>query len=166
MNQSERGVFRDYPFLAAETIVFIESLFDANSEILEYGAGGSTIWFGLRARTVLSFERNKAWYDRVKERMSALEIKNVSLRLDQRYWDAPLPDKKFDIIFIDGAKRYFCTKTALPHLAEKGYLILDNAESINPHNKMAVEYLAKQGLSVKSLQGYRPEATTAIYGGP
>jgi len=166
MNQSRRDDFQDYPFLDQETIVFIETLFNTKSTILEYGSGGSTIWFALRARSVLSFESSKIWHTKVSKRIDALKIKNVSFHLDPKYWAATLPDAKFDIIFIDGKKRYFCTKAALPHLAEKGYLILDNAESINPHNKMAVEYLAKQGLPVKIMQGYRPEATTAIYGGP
>lgn len=43
----------------------------SGSEVLEYGAGNSTLWWAARARSVTSIESNEGWYERIRSRMPA-----------------------------------------------------------------------------------------------
>lgn len=72
--------------------------------VLEFGAGYSTLWWASRADFVLSFEGDKAWY----ERLRPLVPPNVTLILvseDLRGADKYIGTKHFDVVIIDGLDR-------------------------------------------------------------
>jgi hypothetical protein len=109
-------------------------------DVLEYGCGNSTRWWGAKARSVISIESSREWHDRVRSRLPA----NCTLILAEVR--SPDPDAteletyiqtahalgEFDVVIIDGVNlpgiRRRCMEVALPHLQPGGLLIIDNSD--------------------------------------
>jgi len=130
----------DTPAMSDEAIAFMESIITKDSRVLEFGSGGSTIWFSRRARFIISFESRANWYDAVKKRLEMRSCKNVDLRLDPDYFRRSYHDVegKFDIIlndsviWIDGKPtlaRLVCAASSYHLLNSGGYLIIDDART-------------------------------------
>lgn len=66
-----------YPWITFPAIDFLDSLLLSKSEILEFGAGASTIFFANRARNVISYEFDPIYYSQITE-ISKL-YKNVQI---------------------------------------------------------------------------------------
>jgi predicted O-methyltransferase YrrM len=103
--------------------------------VLEFGSGGSTIWFAERTHRVVSFEDNKQWFREVRSRLRKKNISHVDLRL------APLPyfsgigaldDGSFDIVLVDGRDRVECVRQSRSKLAPGGLFVVDNMERAGP----------------------------------
>lgn len=59
------------PWFSFEAIEFLANYVTNNTVILEFGAGGSTIFFGARAGRVISVEMSRDWARRVQARLQA-----------------------------------------------------------------------------------------------
>lgn len=131
----------DTPAMSEETVKFIESIITRDMRILEFGSGGSTIWFAKRAKKVISFEHQKDWYLAVKERLNKRGHNNVSLNLRPRYLYKMKPRiyGRFDIILVDPKarnkdneiiqSRLLCAKFSYQFLKPGGYLIIDDTRT-------------------------------------
>lgn len=122
------------PWLNDEAIEFLQNFIEQNpnAKILEFGSGGSTVWFSQRTKFLTSIEHNKEWFNFVNK--SLLEDKNcnsVCMRLiEQNYYEvcSEFSDEYFDIILVDGVNRKKCIKASIRILKQGGVLMLDNAE--------------------------------------
>ncbi len=123
------------PWYTYPCVDFLKFRMLKNVNILEFGAGQSTLWWGKNASTVISFEGNKEWYNYLKNRMPA----NVSLFLPNDNnpescisdINAILSEKrgiKFDIVIIDGLWRAELIDIAKKFLTPNGAIICDNSE--------------------------------------
>ncbi|MBA2849727.1 class I SAM-dependent methyltransferase [Thermosulfuriphilus ammonigenes] len=144
------------PYMDDEDVALIEKallfLKKRHLNILEWGCGGSTIYFpqflaqrGIDCRWV-SVEHNKDWFEAVARVTGALpqveihlvrfdgrgkELKRTSMR---EYVEFPLRfGKKFDFILVDGRKRHACLETARKLLKEEGIVILHDAQRKRYH---------------------------------
>ena len=120
----------EHPWLVKAATAFVEQRIKPEHDVLETGAGGSTLWFAKRAGSVLSYEHDIAWHKGVRENIEKAQIKNVTLRYEIEY---PINGilgikEKFDFILIDGRGRVQSTKTTIGYLKQGGYFILDNSE--------------------------------------
>jgi predicted O-methyltransferase YrrM len=115
------------PWLADEAIQYLETLVQPDDIVLEFGAGGSTLWFAHHAKLVISFENNPKWLKRVKE----LAPRNVVLIERDEYKGNILPDiSEYDILFIDGDPvilRGEWLKSARSLVKSGGLVVLDNS---------------------------------------
>ena len=126
------------PRLAGGAIRHLEELFAGNPHrrlrVLEFGMGGSTLWFAERTVALTSVEHNTDWFERIRVR-----LKDHPARLLLR--PLPLADvcdqfvgDIYDIILIDnedfdnGRMRYECFRRSLPLLAPGGTILFDNAD--------------------------------------
>jgi hypothetical protein len=115
--------------------------------ILEWGSGGSTIYFSnfLEEKRIqytwLSLEYNKQWYQKVFERiknnsnikMILFDVGNNNLRQRNdemnEYVEYPKSlEKKFDFILVDGRKRRRCLLEAQKLLNPGGVVFLHDAQ--------------------------------------
>lgn len=152
-------IAKSKPWLVSDSVIFIDSILTDESKVLEAGAGASTVWFALRAESVLSFEHNKSWYDNVKETIKHAGVENVDLRFIPDYPKKGLDiSGSFDVILIDGRGRVRTTMSVLKNLKVGGYLILDNAE--RPKYKPIIK--AMRSLNYPSIQ-FADKWTTAIW---
>lgn len=109
-----------------------------------------------KIKSVVSIEHNREWFTKVKEKMTARNIKNCQILLiepedaaipshspvsyQQSNGESPLsfekyctviqkyPDIFFNLIIVDGRARNSCIYEAIPKVKNSGFLILDNSE--------------------------------------
>lgn len=110
------------PWLSPKAIEFFESILAPEYDVLEFGAGGSTLWLSQRVATVESYEPIREWREAVQARAD----ENVTF-LEEPDFN---PVEYYDVIFIDGepvtdrAKWLFYS----PIMAKPGgWIVLDNA---------------------------------------
>ena len=121
-----------YPWLTFGAIIFLESIIKKDFKILEFGSGGSTLFFSKLAKSVRSYETNEGWYKKVLEKTK--KIDNIELIYSDRKGMSngikSFPDEYFDIILIDSdptrSKRLDLANMSKNKVKIGGYLILDN----------------------------------------
>ena len=90
------------PWYTYPAIEYLSSLDLSESDIFEYGAGASTLWWAKRARSVTSVEALADWYERIAKEMpdNCRLIHEPDL---ERFPDAiEQCDQTFDVIAVDG----------------------------------------------------------------
>lgn len=117
------------PWLTYPCINFLKEKVKSDMNILEIGAGWSTIFFGKKANAVLSFEDDIQWYDLLLKLISP----NVELLLYKEMKDIRkvLDDskKKFDLAIFDGNDDRIQTSfTVLQYLSKECVIVIDDAE--------------------------------------
>ena len=116
------------PWLTYPMIEFLDSLDLSEKSILEFGAGGSTLYWARRSKEVISVELDQEWANK----LASCAPSNVTIVHEPdggKYPEIPRQfSRAFDVILIDGAERYRSSVTALDMLAGSGMIILDNAE--------------------------------------
>jgi len=143
------------PFITKDSIKFIENNIKDTDNVLEFGAGGSTVYFAKHAKKVVSFEsggyivrprklpRSVEWYSAVVKFLEQKKLNNVELYLLQAYPESGVlyeriinsfPDEYFNWVFIDGANRKLCLDITRKKLASGGYMVIDNYDHIPPPN--------------------------------
>lgn len=81
-NALEEGV----PWVSYPARRWLERHLRADWDLFEFGAGGSTLFFSERVKSVVSVEHDEAWCARVAELLAQRERTNVDLR-----WSPPSP---------------------------------------------------------------------------
>ncbi|MFZ4099898.1 MAG: hypothetical protein ACOYKZ_06200 [Chlamydiia bacterium] len=131
--------FKPTPWYVPKAVAFLDNFLieHPDSQVLEFGAGGSTIWLASRAGHVLSIEHNKKWWSGILERLTFLGLRDkVDLRLmAPPYYTvcADMPDNFFDVIIVDGRNRKGCISHSIDLLKPGGVLILDNSDRVYYH---------------------------------
>lgn len=121
------------PWLHPDAIKYLENLLTPDMNVIEHGAGGSTLWFAERVRTVTSYENNEQWAGAIIER----EMRNVFISTL-----LPLPVHYYDMVFIDGEpvqERCTWIRLAKDLVKPNGYIVLDNAN--RPEYQAERDYL-------------------------
>ncbi|MDX9911771.1 MAG: class I SAM-dependent methyltransferase [Phycisphaerales bacterium] len=128
----------------------ILSMLPEGGRMLEWGSGGSTLWFGERlprGAKMVSVEHHAQWADEVRDWVAHLE--NVELRfrpsngperanatieeedargLEEYVRATRGEDEKFDVILVDGVARCVCMERARELLAPGGTIFLHDAQ--------------------------------------
>ena len=119
------------PWITPESIHYLDNFFLANKDVtvLEFGAGGSTLYFAKKAKYVLSFETLWPWYLKIKE-IVFTQYPNVDLHFVESIDQIVkiIGDKKFNLSLVDicNISRPDLCKLSLPHLQPGSLLVLDN----------------------------------------
>jgi predicted O-methyltransferase YrrM len=128
----------DTPWIVKGAISFLEAYLCKNHKVLEFGAGGSTIWIQSRVEKIWSIEHNKDWYDKVMDyKQPNCELILADAR-DNSPSDLTIPcysnlieqfdDELFDFILVDGRNRVNCFLKCDRVLRPGGVIMLDNSE--------------------------------------
>lgn len=157
---------RTIPWLTPKSIEFLKSFLAVHpaAMVLEFGSGGSTIWFAEHGVTAISIEHDAEWFDKVKAELKA-RGKTADLRLLPRPYDSvckEFPDEFFDLVLVDGRDRAKCVKASMPKVKTSGVIMLDNAE--RPEYREIYSLLAKWEFFKTTHQG--PDETGFVYGSP
>ena len=140
--RGEQTVEIGYPWLTFGAIMMLEKILGDSRgtfNILEMGAGGSTIFFEKRCRRLLSLEDDRAWVKKLRRRVRSDHVQIRYKRCHQfvRIIQAE-PNRSFDIILADfgsgGAayvKRQMLLDVSIPKLKIGGWLILDNYQHLS-----------------------------------
>ena len=148
-----------FPWINYPTIQFMHHLLRKNMRVVEFGSGGSTIFFLKRGVHLTSIEHDEKWIENVRNKSykklqnnwtyhlikPSNEITNIPsaesylLPLDQ------LSDSSIDLFLIDGRHRVESIKKAINKIKPGGFLILDNCD--RPEYSKSFEILANWSLN-------------------
>ena|SRR3990167_5406071 len=129
---------RDTPWLTKQSREFLDQFFQNNpdAKVLEFGAGGSTIWFSGKTKNLITIESQQDWFSFVKAKLERLG-RNVDLRLiPNNYFEvcATFEKESFDLILVDARYRVQCIETSKNLVKPGGILMLDNADRVKYDN--------------------------------
>jgi precorrin-6B methylase 2 len=134
------------PWITYEARVFLERLLQPGMAVMEYGCGGSSLFFMERGARLVSVEHDPAWHRQVRDEIEKCGLENGEVHLAplatldaaNPYSDVNcreyisfidrFPDASFDLILIDGEARVACFYRAGAKLKTGGWLVLDNSE--------------------------------------
>ena len=122
------------PWITAGAVAFLDEFLarQPDAHALEFGSGGSTIWFSRRVGKLVSFEHDPRWARAVRKALS--DIPNVDLRLYKRpYFDhiAEFTDNSFDLVLVDGRDRVECARLARRVVRPGGVMMIDDTNRID-----------------------------------
>ena len=135
--------------------------------VFEFGAGYSTLWWSTKVARIRSVEHDAAWSqlitDLCRDHDVRIDVRPADASFSRAIADAEGP---FDVIVVDGFDRPACLRRSLPHLAERGVVILDNSD--RKEYREAVAEVRAQGFKELQLTGvapmtYKEETTSILY---
>lgn len=145
------------PWITYPAIDFLAQFDFSGTAVFEWGSGFSTLWWSKRCRRVITVETNEAWVPYI----SPMLPENVTLLTPEFNIESEAGsiDGKvgpFDVIVIDnnGPFRWRCAEKALPHLAEGGFILLDNSDQC----LRTTAILRSAGLTQIDFTGFAPGA--------
>ncbi len=119
------------PIITIDALKFLIREVDKGriNSVLEFGGGGSTIWFSKQnLKKFISVENNLEWQKKLKT-----FIKNNNCELIHKntpYYGVAdgFDDESFDLVFVDGRDRVSCVNKSIRLVKPGGILMLDNSE--------------------------------------
>jgi predicted O-methyltransferase YrrM len=133
---------RTTPWLTEYSIEYIMNFIKNQKKrinILEFGCGGSTIFFSNIDTNLISIEHDEEWFTEINKHVNKdnclIILKKSKViegtdYLENSYFNVvnELEIKSFDFILIDGRDRVECFKKSEPLLVDGGIIVLDNSE--------------------------------------
>ncbi len=162
----EKILAEEKPFLGEHTIRMIGQIITRKTSVLEFGGGGSTIWFARRAKRVLTIEGNITFAIAIIKKLNQEKLKNTEVRYSPKYtlFHLMVPPNTFDLVLLDGRKRLACARLAVNSLKPNGWIVLDNSEAVK--NKTCVEYLGSLGWKKWETSGYKLTSNATFWKKP
>jgi predicted O-methyltransferase YrrM len=128
--KGEHSLELEYPWLTPESIQCLIYFCKPSHDILEFGSGGSTLFFAGRAQSITSFETQKDWYQQVVDRQKTRNISNIDVHLVHTIDECHTltTGKLFEIALIDCViiSRLAAVQLAYEHLRPGGIIVVDN----------------------------------------
>jgi len=150
---------RPIPLYIYPTLHYLDGLDWSESDIFEFGAGHSTLWWAERARSVTSAETDDGWARHLRDK---LPENTTVVQVAERDLVRSLRDqgKSFDVIIVDcAANRYLAAAAALECLSPSGVILLDNSEWY-PNT---ADMLRRSDLLEIDFAGFKPtQSSTAV----
>lgn len=110
-------------WLVPEAIIKLDNIIKKDMDILEFGGGGSTLFFARRAKSVLTYEPNNDWRNKIKSELKNKLISNVFFVENISYIDFT---KHYGLILIDCANRQFVINLMMTFNLDKSIIVIDN----------------------------------------
>ena len=129
------------PWMNYAVIDFLKERLRPEMNLLEFGSGGSTLFFAKRCARVGSREADRNWYERLRKEVPD----NVELfwRAGDAFYDRNDAWGKFDVVVIDTMERNRLAEVAISYCSQTGVIIWDDTE--RPEYLPGVEMLLKAG---------------------
>ena len=172
----ERMISLDVPWWTYPAIAEVEAFLadrDGKARVFEYGAGASTVWLARRAGEVHAVEHDAAFVELLRPQLTNFD--HVRLRCvepTERIADSTAVSERpghehldfaeyagviddvggaFDLVVVDGRARPSCLERAVPHMADDGMIVFDNAARARYQAA-----LDASGLAVEVKRGWAP----------
>jgi predicted O-methyltransferase YrrM len=137
---------------------------------LEFGSGGSTIFFLQRKANLVTFEHSEVWIEKLKPKLQTYD--NWKINLVYYVWSETtssthdkylhgleeVKDNSLDLVLVDGRHRVECIRASVPKVKKNGYIILDDSD--RPEYSEAFELLKEWESSVVSGYAYMSDFKT------
>lgn len=152
------------PWISYDAQRVIDDFLTRHMTVLEYGSGMATRWYAERAGKVTAIESHHGWYESVKQQLAGLANAEIRWADERDAYVAPLPERDYDLIIVDGLWRDACAEYATHHLAPGGMIYLDNSDreytqtdgSIRHGRELLIAFAIKNGLPVRKFTDFVP----------
>lgn len=120
------------PWLTFGAIIALEQIVNPKWRVLEFGSGGSTVFWANNCQSVKSFETDSQWFTAVKNRIQSFT--NVQIIL-ANFEEILIKIKKetdnyYDIVLIDSnpnqTNRLALANAAASKVKTNGWMVIDN----------------------------------------
>ncbi len=146
------------PWYTYPAIEYLSSLDFRECSVFEFGSGSSSIWWAKRAKEVYSVENKPEYFEKLQN--AKLDNNKIFFRENSESYSECIVEqgKVFDIIIIDGKRRFECLEKSLDCLSDKGMLIFDNSDRclIFNHYKRALQRLNQEDFIQVDFKGFTP----------
>jgi predicted O-methyltransferase YrrM len=121
-----------YPWLTFGAIIALEAIVNKKMKVLEFGSGGSTIFWATNCSSVKSFETNSGWFKKVKNKVK--KFNNIQIKLADKEQILKAisnePDDYYNLVLVDSypgdIRRILVANAVIPKIKAGGYLVIDN----------------------------------------
>lgn len=149
---------------------FLHSLNLKEKNVLEFGSGGSTVFFLKRIANLLTFEHSNVWIEKLKPKLQTYDnwkinpVSYVSRETVQNAHEEYLRgleavgDNSLDLVLVDGRHRVECIRASIAKVKKSGYIILDDSD--RPEYSEAFELLTEWESFVISGYAYMSDFKT------
>ena len=135
------------PWITFDAVAVLDDVLGPDDVGLEWGSGGTTLWFAPRVKQVHSVEAVPGWHGILSGQLRDQRITNADVRLvsvDDLGYETPehraayvgafpeIAAGSLGFVLVDGEYRDACALRALDLLKPGGVLVLDNAEAYLP----------------------------------
>lgn len=123
-----------YPWLTYGAIMSLEQIATLELNVLEFGGGGSTVFFSRRCKSVKTYESDREWADKI---IAVLPPPSNTIVIYSNIHQTLAAIEKeplnfYDIVLVDSGPHYSHRRAVLdvvsPLVKLGGYLVLDNYE--------------------------------------
>lgn len=116
------------PWMTYPALDYLSQFDFSRAAVLEFGSGGSSLWWARRALEVTSVESDVEWVEWLQSRAPD-NLNLIGPVAGEEFVYSPLESgKRYDVIIVDGGQREACSCAALSSLAPGGLFILDNSD--------------------------------------
>lgn len=116
------------PWYTYPAIEYLNQFDFKGKKIFEWGSGNSSSFFSLKGvEKIISIEHDKSWYEKLK---AELKYNQELIYSELTEYPDQINKKSdtFDVIIIDGQRRFDCAISAIGKLKDGGMIILDNSD--------------------------------------
>jgi len=130
--KGEKTLEIGYPWLSFGAIIALEVIANKDMKVLEFGSGGSTIFWANNCSSVKSLETNKDWYKKVVEATKGFDNVELILANSSKIFEIidREPQNFYDIVLVDphptDILRLSVANRVVSKIKRGGYLIVDN----------------------------------------
>jgi len=161
----EDFIYKGKPFLGEATIARLSKIVHSKFRVLEFGSGGSTVWFAERCALIRTHEGSMEVVEKIYYTLKEKGLeRKVEFLLNARYPRfIPRFDKDtFDLIVVDGRSRLLCLESTIGSLKPGGWVLLDNAEV----HEDCVAFMDKLKWHREDTRGWRKTAVAIFWRKP
>lgn len=115
------------PWFSYPAIDYLKQFDLRDKTVFEWGSGNSSLFFAERAKKVTSVEHDTEWFELVNKTKKENQIL-IYKPLTEYPKSIHDTDDTYDMIVIDGQRRFDCTIECVEKLKENGMIILDNSD--------------------------------------
>lgn len=130
------------PTYSYAALKFIQDKLQPSMDILEFGAGHSSLYYATKVNTVTSIEHDLSWF-RYLNKVKPSNLTLIHRYLHDNYESVFNKENTYDIIIVDGRKRVKCMLNCHTALKENGVIILDDAQ--REEYKEGIDFLLNLG---------------------
>ena len=159
------------PWYTYPAIEYLSQFDYSNKTVFEFGCAYSSLFWATRAKKVISIEDNPKWFEKWQQEFNEPNL-DIKWRDEGKIYENAIfeENQKYDVIVIDGKRRFECAKAAIEKLADGGMIILDDSDRVNTSDeyKKAIKELQSADLLQVDFYGFCPmnvytKATTIFF---
>jgi len=123
----------EYPWIVPEAIQTLIYFLKPDHEVLEYGSGGSTLFFARRVKHVTSIDNSEVWAADVMKAAANKGLTNITMHVAPTTNACPkLTGQKFDVVLIDCCEidRRTVLRTSLELTHPGSLIVIDNYDAV------------------------------------